>query len=907
MGRISAGIGLISGLKTDEIIRQLIAFESRPLAQLQNRLAAVKEKSTALAGLTAQLLTLGLSSAALGRPSVVDARSAAVSNAGVLRAKAGSEAAPGSYQFRALAQAQAQRFTSVGFADASSPSVGAGTLTVKFGGFVAADTPLEVLNGGEGVARGKIRIWDRNGVSAVVDLSGARTVGDVLRLINNAGVGVKAGVNGDRVELTDLTGSTSGSLSVQEAGGTSTAADLGILGSTNDATLVGGDIVRLGADLKLDALNDANGVRRVAGAADLRITRRDGTTFEVDLSTAQTIGDVLDLINNDAGNSGGLLVAAVGQDGERLELTDSSAGGGELTVVGINGSRAVRDLGVEGVEQGGGVLSGQRVLAGLQTVLLAQLRGGGSSLTWIAPEPGQVQLTDRSGNSTTIDLSGAATLADVVRGINAAGLGLKAEINTAGHGITIRDTSGGSQPLAISDVTGNLASLLNIAGSVSQTTIGSGDLDHRYVSETTLLDRLGGGGGVRKGSIRITDSAGSAATVDLSGTAIRTVGHVIGAINAAAIGVAARINDSGDGIVLEDLAGGPGNLKVEEVGTGKTAADLRLLGEQGGQIDGAFRTTITIDAGETLNEVAARLNQSGLPLTAAVANDGVSATPYRLLLGGTRSGSQGRLLIDSGQTGLGFTLAQEAVDAVLELSGSGAGGSLLFVSSSNSFANVLPGLSIEVLSAGSEPVSVNVARDTTVLRTAIEQFVKNFNATVSTLAAQTRFDTQTEQRAVLQGDTTALALEAALFNLIGRTYGPAGSAIRGFAELGITLANGQLSLDESVLEQKLSQAPAAVREFFTAPQSGAAEQLKRSLDSFTLSATGTLTRRIHALDEQAADMESRAAFLSERLNQKQNRMHNQFLALEKALARLQSQEQQLSRIAYIEPPRLRSR
>ena len=59
-------------------------------------------------------------------------------------------------------------------------------------------------------------------------------------------------------------------------------------------------------------------------------------------------------------------------------------------------------------------------------------------------------------------------------------------------------------------------------------------------------------------------------------SAITTVADVIDAINAKDIGVEARINDAGNGILLFDTAGGSGTFKVEELGGGTAAADLGL-------------------------------------------------------------------------------------------------------------------------------------------------------------------------------------------------------------------------------------------------------------------------------------------------------------------------------------------
>src|SRR5690606_23201211 len=89
---------------------------------------------------------------------------------------------------------------------------------------VTGATRLADLAGarGEGVARGSIRITNA-GSAAVIDLSAADTVDDVLNAINASGIGVTASiVGGNAIQLSGA------AVTVSEAGGT-TAASLGLL------------------------------------------------------------------------------------------------------------------------------------------------------------------------------------------------------------------------------------------------------------------------------------------------------------------------------------------------------------------------------------------------------------------------------------------------------------------------------------------------------------------------------------------------------------------------------------------------------------------------------------------------------------------------------------------------------
>jgi flagellar hook-associated protein 3 FlgL len=193
-------------------------------------------------------------------------------------------------------------------------------------------TPVEALAGGAGIdLAGGLTIT--NGPKTVtVDLSTARTVQDIINTINNAGVFVLARIN-DAGTGIDLLNQVSGTaLFVGEGGGT-TATDLGV--RTFDRTT------------PLSTLNNGRGVARQEGVTDLAITGRNGTVFEVDLDTAATIGDVIDLINAAATTAGSSVTASLAATGNGIRLTDAS-GTGSLSVGRANLSAAADDLGLFG-------------------------------------------------------------------------------------------------------------------------------------------------------------------------------------------------------------------------------------------------------------------------------------------------------------------------------------------------------------------------------------------------------------------------------------------------------------------------------------------------------------------------------------------------------------------------------
>jgi flagellar hook-associated protein 3 FlgL len=204
-------------------------------------------------------------------------------------------------------------------------------------------TRLADLNGGAGIDVANGLVITNGPKSATVTFTGATTVEDLLNKINTSGTGVLARIN-DAGTGIDLLNPIQGlPLTIGENGGT-TAADLGIRS--------------FDASAKLADLNNGRGVRTVATGDDLSITRRDGTTFAVDLTSATTVQDVIDAINT--ADAGGGVTASFAAVGNGIVLTDSTGGAGTLAINAANFSAAIDDLGLR-VTASGNTLTGTDV------------------------------------------------------------------------------------------------------------------------------------------------------------------------------------------------------------------------------------------------------------------------------------------------------------------------------------------------------------------------------------------------------------------------------------------------------------------------------------------------------------------------------------------------------------------
>lgn len=167
-------------------------------------------------------------------------------------------------------------------------------------------------------------------VTKTVTFTGATTLQDVLNRLNGTSMGIRASINadGNGIEIENLVAGTA--MVIGENGGT-------------DAETLG--IKTLDRGVQLSRLNGSIGIHPVSGN-DIRITGADGVAFEVDLSNAKTVGDVIDAINTASTAAGASIAASTNNGGAGFRLVDTSGGAGNIVVEAANLSPVAAELGL---------------------------------------------------------------------------------------------------------------------------------------------------------------------------------------------------------------------------------------------------------------------------------------------------------------------------------------------------------------------------------------------------------------------------------------------------------------------------------------------------------------------------------------------------------------------------------
>jgi flagellar hook-associated protein 2 len=318
------------------------------------------------------------------------------------------------------------------------------------------------------------------------------------------------------------------------------------------------------------ALSDLNGGAGV-GRGQFRITDRSGASAVIDTSSAVSLDDVV----NDINNSTDISVRASIKNNQ-LVLTDTSGKNtGNLIVQDLGNGTSAQDLGIVG-NVASSTLTGTDINYISSSTELAQLNDGRG--VTLGSGNGDFKITTSSGSTVSVNLATAKTVGDVISAINTAGGGkVTASIPTGSTGIKLVDNTTGNGSLSVADTNGSQAAEdlgLNAAAS-------NGTITGKSVLaglDSTLISSLNGGSGLSLGNVTFTDREGETKTINFSGA--NNVQDIINDINnTSGLKLRASVKSSGNGIQITDTSnGGTGNITIADANGGTTATELGIAG-----------------------------------------------------------------------------------------------------------------------------------------------------------------------------------------------------------------------------------------------------------------------------------------------------------------------------------------
>ena len=240
-------------------------------------------------------------------------------------------------------------------------------------------------------------------------------------------------------------------------------------------------------------------------------------------------------------------------------------------------------------------------------------------------------------------------------------------------------------------------------------------------------------------------------------------------------------------------------------------------------------TNLTIDSSnDTLQGLANAINDSDAGVSAGVIDTG---NGFQLVLsadetgtanavsisvsgdtGGTDTDNQGlsRFAFNTGMdtdAGLQETIA--ASDAVMKING------VEVTRSTNSFENVIDGLTFDITETGSS--TIKVQQDLGAVADRVQGFVDKFNSLQSTIDSLAGFNAEAGVGSLLTGDSTVRSIQNQLRQVLTRVVpGLENSSVRSLADVGITtnFETGGLEFDRARFEEQLKNNPDDVTALF---------------------------------------------------------------------------------------------
>ncbi|MBK9443403.1 MAG: flagellar filament capping protein FliD [Comamonadaceae bacterium] len=285
---------------------------------------------------------------------------------------------------------------------------------------------------------------------------------------------------------------------------------------------------------------------------------------------------------------------------------------------------------------------------------------------------------------------------------------------------------------------------------------------------------------------------------------------------------------------------GAGTLSIQ-LGSWSAAGDTFTAGT-------ATAKTIAVDTTDKISDIASKINGANAGVNATVMTD-TATGQERLLLRSTTPGAatgfQMTVTDDAGDTtpsnltdntGLsqlvfetvpGDTMTQlGTTTTTMTQLGTNAKATLNGVaieSASNTFTNVVSGVSFTALQTTTSAATIKVSRDNSAITTSIQAFVDAYNKINETMADATKYDAVTKEAGMFQGDAAANGLLSAMRRMLQSVTD--GGAFSRLADVGIVAQRGgNLGIDSAKLSTALSSKFTDIKNLFKAEASPAMSQ-----------------------------------------------------------------------------------
>ncbi|MDQ6628517.1 MAG: flagellar filament capping protein FliD [Pseudomonadota bacterium] len=341
------------------------------------------------------------------------------------------------------------------------------------------------------------------------------------------------------------------------------------------------------------------------------------------------------------------------------------------------------------------------------------------------------------------------------------------------------------------------------------------------------------------------------------------------------------------------------------VGTGSLTIRLGTWSGTGNSVFTPASTSadITVPIGATENTlagIAAKINAANAGISASVVTDASGArlalqssatgagNGFRVVVADSDAGNSdaiglSRLAYDPATNPAQMTLAQSASNTQASING------IAVSSSSNTLSGVIDNITFNLSKVTTQPVTVNVSRNTDAIKGRVAAFVAAYNNLNNYLATETHYDSTTQTAAPLQGDSTATSIQNQLHAMLSQSTG-ASTVFATLNSIGVQAQKGgALVLDDAALNNAVAKLPELTKALahVDAAKPGNNGFGKRFTDwtGSLLSFGGALPGKKASIQSSLSANQKDQSALNDRLAQTKARLQAQYTALDKTMAK----------------------
>jgi flagellar hook-associated protein 2 len=310
--------------------------------------------------------------------------------------------------------------------------------------------------------------------------------------------------------------------------------------------------------------------------------------------------------------------------------------------------------------------------------------------------------------------------------------------------------------------------------------------------------------------------------------------------------------------------------------------------------------TITDEAGKavtvtpltsSLDDVVSAVNLSGAGVMASKVS--VGGGEYRLQFASKGTGDKAAFTIADADGLVGPTKVQTAQDAQITLWAGIPGLEATINSGTNTFSDVLGGVSVTVSEVSATPTRVTVARDNAQISKAASDLVSSVNGVLAQISTKSTVVSSTDAAGrpitsggVFTGDSTIRTVSTAILSAASQPLNG-----KSPAELGISVTKtGTMEFDATKFGEALAKDPAGTMAAVATIAGRVAEAAKQASDP----TTGLLSTKIKGQQTAAKDFSDQIARWDDRLEMRRTTLQRTYSALEVALSGMNAQSSWLS-------------